>query len=88
VDDQSTPGRPAAMDDFTNSASYETYAYPSSAHPGGVNAAFCGGNVRFVAETMDPQIYGQLMTSNRNLSHLVWNHVREQKLPQPSDDAY
>jgi prepilin-type N-terminal cleavage/methylation domain-containing protein/prepilin-type processing-associated H-X9-DG protein len=85
---QSIPSRPAAMDEFTNNVAYETYGYPSSSHPGGVNAAFCGGNVRFVAETMDPQIYGQLMTTNRHRSHLVWGGVRDGKLPQPPDDAF
>ena len=50
---------------------YESYGYPSSNHPGGVNVAFCGGQVEFMAETIDPLIYGQLMTSNSKRSKLV-----------------
>src|SRR5262249_5293294 len=62
---------PANMETFgdeTQQSVYESYAYPSSAHPGGVNVAFCGGNVTFIGESMDPQIYGQLMTSNSKKS--------------------
>ena len=39
------------METFAGSpGTYESYAYPSSAHPGGVNMAFCGGQVEFIAE--------------------------------------
>jgi len=61
---------------------------PTSAHPGGVNLAFCGGNVSFVAESMDPKIYGQLMTSNSKRSNFTWGGKPDRKLPQPSDDSY
>ncbi len=64
---------------------YETYAYPSSNHPGGVNVAFCGGTIRFMGESIDPVIYGQIMTSNSRKSNLVSGGVADRKLTQPSD---
>ena len=36
---------------------FESYSYPSSDHPSGVNAAFCGGNARYISESIDPKIY-------------------------------
>ena len=76
---------------FADSA-YESYGFPSSNHPGGVNVAFCGGHVEFIAESIDPRIYGQLMTSNSKRSKLEWNIGQglepDRKLPQPSDDQY
>ncbi len=41
-----------------------TAARPSSHHPGGVNAMFCGGNARFLADDIDYRVYTQLMTPN------------------------
>jgi prepilin-type processing-associated H-X9-DG protein len=87
--DQPSPGPPADMLKFSDvQAGYETYGYPSSAHSGGVNVAFCGGNVTFIAESMEPTIYAQLMTSNSKKSNLVSGGVADRKLPQPSDDSY
>lgn len=88
--DQPNPGPPneaAPMTAFAELA-YESYAYPSSQHPGGVNVAFCGGQIDFMAETVNPQIYAQLMTSNSKRSKFVANNVPDRKLPQPSDDQY
>lgn len=67
--------------------SYETYGYPSSNHPGGVNVAFCGGTIRFMGETIDPVIYGQIMTSNSRKSNLrrASDGLEDRKLPQPAD---
>jgi prepilin-type N-terminal cleavage/methylation domain-containing protein len=65
--------------------SYETYGYPSSNHPGGVNVAFCGGTIRFMAQSIDPVIYGQIMTSNARKSSLVGPGGADRVLPQPSD---
>ncbi len=84
---------PATMEDFAdettaNQAKWEMYAYPSSFHPGGVNVAFCAGDVRFINDSMDPQIYGQLMTSNSKRSKFFWNNVADRKLTQPSDGDY
>jgi prepilin-type N-terminal cleavage/methylation domain-containing protein/prepilin-type processing-associated H-X9-DG protein len=69
---------------------YETYAYPSSNHPGGVNVAFCGGAIRMMAESVDPVVYGQIMTSNSRKSSLVSASVglpngADRKLTQPAD---
>jgi prepilin-type processing-associated H-X9-DG protein len=75
------------MDGFADPA-YESYGYPSSAHPGGVNVAFCGGQIDFMAETVSPLIYAQLMTSNSKRSKLVSGGVPDRKLQQPSDDQY
>jgi prepilin-type N-terminal cleavage/methylation domain-containing protein/prepilin-type processing-associated H-X9-DG protein len=37
-------------------------ARPSSYHPGGVNVAFCGGNVAWLRDSIDYRVYVQLMT--------------------------
>lgn len=83
--DQMAP--PASQGQFAEQA-YESYGWPSSSHPGGVNVAFCGGQVQFVAESIDPTVYAQLMTSKAARSKLRVNGVDDRKLPVPSDDAY
>ena len=89
--DLPSPGPPANMVAFSN-PTYESYAWPSSTHPGGVNVAFCAGQVEFITESIDPVVYGQLMTSNskrsklKNCTWAVWDPDR--KLNQPSDDQY
>lgn len=80
---------PADMVAYAN-ISYEVYGYPSSNHPGGVNVAFCGGTIRFMGETIDPVVYGQIMTSNSRKSNLVSQSIglpngADRKLPQPAD---
>jgi prepilin-type N-terminal cleavage/methylation domain-containing protein len=68
---------------------YESYGYPSSNHPGIVNVAFCGGQIDSIAESVDPRIYGMLMTSNRKRSSLVdASGMPERQLPEPSDSDY
>jgi prepilin-type processing-associated H-X9-DG protein len=47
-----------------NIATNYTFARPSSNHGGGVNVAFCDGNVRFLKENIYYPVYVQLMTSN------------------------
>jgi prepilin-type processing-associated H-X9-DG protein len=69
-------------------SSQEKYGYPSSLHSSGVNVSFCDGHVEFISETIDAQIYGQLMTSNAKRSTLVWNSVKDSALPPPPDDKY
>jgi prepilin-type processing-associated H-X9-DG protein len=70
----------------TDPTTYETYGYPSSNHPSGVNVAFCGGSIRFMGESIDPLIYGQIMTSNARKSNLVRSDgVVDRRLPQPAD---
>jgi prepilin-type N-terminal cleavage/methylation domain-containing protein/prepilin-type processing-associated H-X9-DG protein len=78
------PSNPQAV--FAGLA-YEGHGYPSSNHPGGVNVAFCGGTIRMMADSIDPVIYGQLMTSNAHKSHLVRasDLVPDRKLSQPVD---
>jgi prepilin-type processing-associated H-X9-DG protein len=41
------------------------YSRPSSNHPGGVNAGFCDGRVEFIDQSIDYQVFRQLMTSDR-----------------------
>lgn len=82
---------PSVATDWSN-MNYESYGFPSSTHPGGVNMAFCDGHLSFVPETLDPLVYGQLMTSNRNRSRLVDYSqspgVPERRMSPPSDSAY
>ena len=77
---------PVDMAAFSN-IGYESYGFPSSNHPGGVNVAFCGGTVRFMGDSIDPVIYGQLMTSNARKSSLVnpTNTKPDRQLQQPAD---
>jgi hypothetical protein len=76
------------MEAYADWQTYESYGFPSSNHPGGVNVAFCAGQIDFMAESVSPLIYAQLMTSNSKRSKLVSNNVPDRKLPQPSDDQY
>ena len=62
--------------------------FASSNHPGGVNMAFAGGNVQFVADQIEPRVYAQLMTSNRNQSDLVIGTTYDKNLPPLSDSEY
>jgi prepilin-type N-terminal cleavage/methylation domain-containing protein len=62
--------------------------FPSSNHPGGVNAAFVGGTVRFVSDRIDARVYAQLMTSNRHKSDLHVGDVWDRNLPPLSKDDY
>ena len=55
--------------------------FPSSNHPGGVNAAFVGGAVQFVSDQIDLRVYAQLMTSNRRASDLHQGEVWDPELP-------
>jgi prepilin-type processing-associated H-X9-DG protein len=85
--DQPSPGPPSDMIAYSDASKYESYGYPSSNHPGGVNVAFCGGTVRFMGDSIDPTIYGQLMTSNARKSNLIRksDSIPDRKLPQPAD---
>ncbi len=82
--DKKTP--PADMAAFAN-IGYETHGYPSSNHPGGVNVAFCGGTVRFMGDSIDPVVYGQIMTSNARKSSLfsVSANKPDRQLQAPAD---
>jgi len=39
--------------------------YPSSRHPGGVNACFCDGRTVFMRDEVDPWVYCQILTSDQ-----------------------
>ena len=69
----------------TSSGLNESYGWPSSLHPGGVNIAFCDGHVVFVPETVEPLVYGQLMTTNFKRSKLYDQNTStaDRLLPQP-----
>jgi prepilin-type N-terminal cleavage/methylation domain-containing protein/prepilin-type processing-associated H-X9-DG protein len=86
--DQPNPGEPNNMADYADAQRYESYGYPSSNHPGVVNVAFCDGHIVKIADSIDPVIYGQLMTSNRNKSKLLSGTKKDRELPQPSDDQF
>jgi prepilin-type N-terminal cleavage/methylation domain-containing protein/prepilin-type processing-associated H-X9-DG protein len=87
--DATSPGPPADMLAYSDASKYETYGYPSSAHSGGVNMCYAGGNVTFIAEGMDPTIYAQLMTSNSKKSDLIGiNGQPDRKQQPPSEDSY
>ena len=67
------------------------YGFPSGYHPGGVNVAFVAGQVAFIAESIEPLVYAQLMTSNHKKSDLRdvnGNLERDPIVSQPADDAY
>jgi prepilin-type N-terminal cleavage/methylation domain-containing protein/prepilin-type processing-associated H-X9-DG protein len=58
---------PSATDKVVNSsiaATLGNYGLPSSAHPGGVMAAFCDGHIVFVRDNISPWVYAQLVTSD------------------------
>jgi prepilin-type N-terminal cleavage/methylation domain-containing protein/prepilin-type processing-associated H-X9-DG protein len=80
VNNGSVPGFVAAF--------YESYGFPASNHPNGVNVAFCGGQVDFMADSVEPRVYAQLMTTNRNRSSLEIDGQPERKAAEPSDSDY
>ncbi len=84
---QPTPGEPASMGAFAE-REYESYGFPSSNHPGVVNAAFCDGHLVSLSETIDPVVYAQIMTSNRNKSKFTSGGTPDRTLAQPSDDQF
>ena len=63
---------------------YQRPGMPSSFHSGGVNSAFAGGQVVFIADQIEPFVYAQLMTSNHKQSELPGDKTE----PEPSDDAF
>ena len=90
--DKIAPNRPTSMETFgtvgnAGSPLYESYGYPCSNHPGGVDVGFCDGHGIFIADSIDPTIYGQFMTSNHNRSESQGSGtgVTDKTLPQPSD---
>ena len=51
-----------------NVNNYPAYRFPSSAHPGGANVVFADGHVQFLQESVQPNVYCQLITSNSRAS--------------------
>jgi prepilin-type processing-associated H-X9-DG protein len=90
--DKLTVQQPSSMEQWADVVNFEKYGFPHSTHPGGVNMAFCDGHVTTINETMDPLVYGQLMTSNRNKSRFIdysqTPEVPERRMTPPSDSAY
>jgi prepilin-type processing-associated H-X9-DG protein len=71
------------------------YARPASSHSGGVNAAFCDGNVRFVRDDVDYIVYQALLTPNgrKCVDPTIWNPppvpiVTFRSAPPLSEEAY
>jgi hypothetical protein len=62
--------------------------FPSSNHPGGVNAAFVAGATKFISDDIDLRVYAQLMTSNRKSTDLHVADVYEPKLPPLGNHEY
>ena len=52
----------ASPNPITNN--YPAYRFPSSGHPGGVNVVFVDGHTYFLQESVQPNVYCQLITSN------------------------
>jgi prepilin-type N-terminal cleavage/methylation domain-containing protein len=82
VNNLEPPTLPAEGDDL------QRPGLPSSFHSGGVNSAFAGGQVAFIADQIEPLVYAQLMTSNHKQSELGTAPNFEKNLPEPSDDAF
>jgi prepilin-type processing-associated H-X9-DG protein/prepilin-type N-terminal cleavage/methylation domain-containing protein len=91
--ESNNPMPPKSMAEWADVNVYESYGFPNSTHPGSVNMAFCDGHVTSIAESMDPLVYAQLMTSNRNRSRLI-DYTKpapglpERKMTPPEDNAY
>ncbi len=77
------PSTPESMNEIS-----ECHGWPSSNHPSGVNMAFCDGRVVYVNDNLDPQVYGQLLTSSARRSKFYSNGVADRKLAPVSDDAF
>ncbi len=76
------------MADMNTANNYIADGFPSSNHPGGVNAVFVGGAVRFISDQVELLVYAQLCTSNRNQSDLEFGGTYEAQLPVLSDNDY
>jgi prepilin-type N-terminal cleavage/methylation domain-containing protein/prepilin-type processing-associated H-X9-DG protein len=74
----------------TSLSLYESLGYPSSNHPSGVNVVFADGHIIYMSEQIQPQVYAQLMTSNRKRSMFFAGNppVLDKNLPPPSDSDF
>jgi len=73
-------GTPSArmriINNTTDSAAPGFWSQPSSNHAGGVVAAFCDGRSVFLVESIAPQVYAQLLSSDNHkaseISQVDW----------------
>ncbi len=66
----------------------EPYRYPSSNHPGGVNVVFADDHTVFIKETIQPNVYAQLMTSNSANRSTCSARVQGWNLIPLNDNSY
>jgi prepilin-type N-terminal cleavage/methylation domain-containing protein len=66
-------GGPGGVQVVNNRAANLVNSVPSSKHSGGVVAAFCSAEVRFLKDTLDPGVYAQLITSSHAVSGATVN---------------
>lgn len=66
-------GGPGGVQVVNNRAANLVNSVPSSQHSGGVVAAFCSADVRFLKDTLDPGVYAQLITSSHAVSGATVN---------------
>lgn len=63
-----TPGfgfpAPNSVGKVINNPADDSFRLPSSGHPGGVVAGFCDGHTMFLRDSIEPHVYGQLLTAN------------------------
>ena len=55
---------PLSMPQTVINLASDAYRYPSSGHPGGANVVFADGHTAFLQESLQPNVYCQLITSN------------------------
>ena len=61
-----------------------SFARPSSNHAGGVNVAYCDGHASFLSEEIDPNIYGQLLSTARSQARHPRMGNSWRQMPVPS----
>jgi prepilin-type N-terminal cleavage/methylation domain-containing protein/prepilin-type processing-associated H-X9-DG protein len=55
---------PGSTGKVINNPADTSLRLPSSGHPGGVVVGFCDGHTVFLKDSIEPRVYGQLLTSN------------------------
>ena len=76
-DESSVPGigifgsPPAKIINSIANAAPGFWSQPSSNHPGGVVTAFCDGHTGFIKDSIQAQVYAQLLSSNHQLSSKI-----------------
>ena len=70
-----------------NQKNYPAYRFTSSGHPGGANVVFADGHTAFLQESLQPNVYCQLITSNstaKNSSPPLSTDLKNGALGDPS----